>query len=680
MYELLDRHTGFGIPPNFDLNLDQVLVIIPVLNEEASIGGVIKNLQHQGLQHIRIVDNGSSDRSGEIAIAQGATVVREPKPGYGQACWRGLQDLPPHIEWILFCDGDGSDDLSQLPLFFQAANQADFVLGNRRADAVSRSKLTPAQNFGNALAVTLINWGWGYKYNDLGPMRLIRCSALEGISMADRAFGWTVEMQVRAVEEKLRIMEIPSPYRDRQGGESKISGTLQGVFRAGVGILSTIGKFYGQKLQKQLDKSARIITLISAILLILGCFIMQPHGGFESTPSFLIFCLGATIMALGFTCSGLLPRLSAPWFWGVSILTRALLLPMKSGDDVWRYLWEGYLQTQGFSPYGLPPNAAELIPYRTEWWELMNYHEISAIYPPVAQLGFRLLAQVGLSVIVFKLGFVIADLAICALLSRRYGYQQASFYAWNPLVIYSFAGGAHYDSWLILPLVAAWFLFEERRWLMSAFCLGISIGIKWISLPLLAFLMWRMRWQRAIIILVVASLPLLLTTPIFCQLGSCSLIPVKSSFVVQARSADFIPYILSQFWSASRHTNWIFALPLAATILGLLWLCKKFAPFATAYFFALLSLSPVVHGWYFTWIMPFGVATRNWGIRLLSFSAFIYFLLPYRQFAGLEVERWHLTALERGILWLPFIIGFLWSFLSQTQKKLSLDIDTNRDG
>lgn len=349
---------------------------------------------------------------------------------------------------------------------------------------------------------------------------------------------------------------------------------------------------------------------------------------------------------------------------------------MTSGDDIWRYLWEGYLQTQGIRPYQFPPNAQELISHRTEWWHLINHQDISAIYPPIAQLGFRVLAHISLSVLAFKLAFVLADLVICWLLSRRYGNQKATFYAWNPIVLYSFAGGAHYDSWFILPMVAAWLWIEQRRWLYSAFCLGISIGVKWISLPLLAFLLWKLRWQKSLIVLAVASLPLLVTIPAFCQPGSCSLIPFQSSFVVDGRSADFIPYLLTYIWPGSQHLNWIFAIPLSVSLIGLVWMCQRFVSFAEAYCFIVLSLSPVIHGWYFTWIMPFGVASNNWGSRLLSLSSLIYFLLPYRQFAGLAEQGWYLNHWERGLLWLPFIIGFLGSCAFQGKKDLHSDCKT----
>ena len=231
-------------------SLDNILVITPVLNEEATIAKVVKSLQSYGLKNIRVVDNGSTDQSVTKATIAGAQVVLEPTPGYGRACWRGLQQLPPDIDWILFCDADGSDDLSQLPEFFAKRDKFDIILGNRRATAAGRSAMTPVQNFGNWLATFLIGLGWGHWYHDLGPLRLIRRSALERIQMQDRGFGWTVEMQARAVECKLHICELPVSYRCRQGGRSKISGTLSGSIKAGTVILSTIGKLYLRRLQQ----------------------------------------------------------------------------------------------------------------------------------------------------------------------------------------------------------------------------------------------------------------------------------------------------------------------------------------------------------------------------------------------------------------------------------------------
>ncbi|MEO1067820.1 MAG: glycosyltransferase family 2 protein [Cyanobacteria bacterium J06638_6] len=228
--------------------LDSILVIIPVRNEAATIAGVIQDLQALGLRHIRVIDNGSTDGSAAVATHWGAEVLYEPRAGYGQACWRGLQQVPQAMRWVLFCDGDGSDAVSDLSHFLTHIPQVDFVLGNRAATATGRAALTPTQHFGNRLATALIWLGWGYRYRDLGPLRLIRRSALEQVCMQDRGFGWTVEMQVRAIECNLRICELPVAYHPRRGGQSKISGTLRGSLQAGAVILTTLGRLYVRRL------------------------------------------------------------------------------------------------------------------------------------------------------------------------------------------------------------------------------------------------------------------------------------------------------------------------------------------------------------------------------------------------------------------------------------------------
>lgn len=368
-------------------------------------------------------------------------------------------------------------------------------------------------------------------------------------------------------------------------------------------------------------------------------------------------------MSSGFLLSWTLPDLSSAWFWSITILTRLLLLPMYPSDDIWRYLWEGHIQNLGFSPYNLPPNAPELIPYRTDWWALMNNLDTAAIYPPLTQLGFRALALISISVLLFKLAFVLADLGACWLLSKAWGDRRTILYAWNPLVIYSFAGGGHYDSWFILPLVAGWLAWDRRHWAWSALLVGLSVAIKWMSLPVLAFLALRAKRKYAPIILLIGILPTLATAIGFCHDRTCSLIPTRSTFVSHGRSAEFIPDLVSLVWPASSEANWIYALPLGLVAIVLLWRCPSFVNFVEWYFFALLTLSPIVHAWYFTWSIPFAVATRNLGLRLVSLSAFVYFALKYRQSLG-NLD-WQLTPLETYWLWLPFILGFLASKLRQ---------------
>jgi len=618
-----------------------------VRNESTTLAQVIQNLQLQQITQIRVVDNGSQYNSAAIAIQEGAEVVFEPIPGYGQACSTGLENLPPAVEWILFCDGDGSDDLTQLPLLLQETPEFDLILGNRRATAKGRQALTPVQNFGNRLATLLISLGWGYSYQDLGPLRLIRRTALEKLQLEDRGFGWTVEMQVKGVEQKLKIKELSVNYRPRQGGKSKISGTLRGSIQAGTIILSTLGNLY-------LNKQQNLLTYLSPLLLMLGASLMIPGGDFADPQTTIWFWWGTVTMSLGFILSWGLSSLSHITFWLVTLSTRLLLLPMAPGDDIWRYLWEGYIQNLGYSPYYFPPDAPILIPYRLDWWEYINHPSVSAIYPPLTQWGFRLLAAINPEVLLFKISFILADLITCFIIQKSYKNKLATIYAWNPLVIYSFAGGGHYDSWFILPLVGAWLSWQSHRSnFLTGLLLGVSAGVKWVSLPLVSFFL-KERPQQALPLLLGVSLPLILTAIPFCQRGECPLIPTSSSFVSYGRSAELFPYLLGIIWSYSLTVNWIYGIPLVITLVILLWRAQNFRQFSLGYFLALYIFSPIIHSWYFTWSIPFAVPKANLVIKGLSISAFIYFFLPYRQ--GLGIEGWYLYPMERWWLWFPLVV------------------------
>lgn len=221
--------------------IDTVLVI-PARNEEAALPGVLARVPAE-IGRVVVVDNGSSDATAAVAASFGATVVHEPVPGYGRACLAGLgslRDHPPAI--VAFVDADGSDDLSRLPELLAPvlAGEMDFILGRRIP--VENGALSFQQRFGHHLATSLIRLFWGHHYRDLGPMRVIGWDALERLAMEDRAFGWTVEMQVRAVRHGLRICEVDVPYRRRSAGVSKISRTVSGAVKAGCTILWVIAR------------------------------------------------------------------------------------------------------------------------------------------------------------------------------------------------------------------------------------------------------------------------------------------------------------------------------------------------------------------------------------------------------------------------------------------------------
>jgi glycosyltransferase involved in cell wall biosynthesis len=232
-----------------------IRVIIPALNEENAIAAVLKAIP-PWVKETLVVDNGSTDGTARVARESGARVVGEKRRGYGSACLRGIAELPRDTEVTVFMDGDYSDypeEMAELvgPIL---AGEADLVIGSRvlgrRAGRVGTGALMPVAVFGNWLSTRLVRWGWGFAYTDLGPFRAIRHSSLLALDMRDADFGWTVEMQVKAVNLGLRVMEIPVSYRKRIG-QSKISGTILGSWRAGWKILSIIAREWAAKAAKR---------------------------------------------------------------------------------------------------------------------------------------------------------------------------------------------------------------------------------------------------------------------------------------------------------------------------------------------------------------------------------------------------------------------------------------------
>jgi len=224
----------------------RIAVAIPALDEAEAIGSVVGDVP-EWVDLVVVADNGSRDGTPERASAAGAVVVHEPERGYGAACLAALAriaaDAGGPADIVVFVDGDYSDhpeDMADLvdPII---AGKADLVLGSRVLGERERGSLTPQQVFGNRLATTLIAWIWRTRYTDLGPYRAIRRSALDRLAMADRNYGWTVEMQIKAAEQGLQILEVPARYRVRIG-RSKVSGTLKGTVLAGYKILAIIAR------------------------------------------------------------------------------------------------------------------------------------------------------------------------------------------------------------------------------------------------------------------------------------------------------------------------------------------------------------------------------------------------------------------------------------------------------
>ncbi len=231
---------------NEAINSPHIDFIIPAVNEEHSIGKVIADIPKEITRHIIVCNNGSTDRTKDVAIKAGAIVVDEPKSGYGQACLKGIEylnGLTEKSDIVIFLDGDYSDYPEHAreliaPIIHEGY---DMVIGSRVKGDLQPGSMTVPQVFGNWLATTLIKIIYNYDFSDLGPFRAITYEALTEIDMQDKDYGWTVEMQVKAAKMSLKCTEVPINYRKRIG-KSKVSGTIKGTVLAGHKILWTIFK------------------------------------------------------------------------------------------------------------------------------------------------------------------------------------------------------------------------------------------------------------------------------------------------------------------------------------------------------------------------------------------------------------------------------------------------------
>ena len=221
--------------------MPQISIIIPALNEAESIGQVVREMPWPHIRECLVVDNGSTDRTAEIARAAGARVLQSPR-GYGAACLAGSLAADPASDILVYMDGDGSDLIAGLPALIQpiADNQADFVLGSRIRGRREPGSMLPSQVFAGHLVGFLLRLFQGVRYTDMGPFRAIRRSSLEHLRMSELTYGWNLEMQIKAAQHGLRIREITVDYRCRIGGVSKVSGDWKASLKAAFRILEVL--------------------------------------------------------------------------------------------------------------------------------------------------------------------------------------------------------------------------------------------------------------------------------------------------------------------------------------------------------------------------------------------------------------------------------------------------------
>lgn len=229
------------------LHTNQLIdVIIPAYNEAHSIAQVVEAIPHL-VREIIVVNNNSTDATQQNAQKAGATVLFEANKGYGYACLKGIdylkaKSIPPDI--VVFLDGDFSDYPEELPHLIHPITheEKDIVIGARTKHLREAGSMTFPQIFGNWLATFLMRILYGANFTDLGPFRAIKYNKLLQLNMEDKTYGWTIEMQLKAISHQLQYTEVPVKYRNRIG-VSKVSGTLKGAVMAGIKILGWIFKY-----------------------------------------------------------------------------------------------------------------------------------------------------------------------------------------------------------------------------------------------------------------------------------------------------------------------------------------------------------------------------------------------------------------------------------------------------
>jgi hypothetical protein len=398
-------------------------------------------------------------------------------------------------------------------------------------------------------------------------------------------------------------------------------------------------------------------------------------------------------------------RSQAAVFWVVVVILRLVALPLAPGDDFWRYQWEGKIQQAGFNPYVNPPDDPQLEPIRAKFlaWQKINHRDFGAIYPPGAELLFAGLSRISDSPLLYKLFFTAADLATIAVLLRLFRgahapsrapfgaspngtasssrYANAAWYAWNPLVVYSFAGAAHFDSLMILPMTAG-ILFltrfetetdSRRKWLLAlagSTAFGLAISVKLVPVLLLLCCVFALR-LRAITLVVSVGIPALLS--LFYGYPKVPIWDSVRRFAHVTRLNDLFWWLIEEtLWRNPHQKNYrynviiIICVVLVSLLFWRNWKRGMIWILGTA-----LILSPVLHPWYCTWILPLAAWRRALIWSVLSITLFAYYL--FWNEPRLFLLPWHAEPWFRAIIIIPPLTAALWLGLTQkAQRQKSL--------
>src|ERR1700731_1083509 len=359
-------------------------------------------------------------------------------------------------------------------------------------------------------------------------------------------------------------------------------------------------------------------------------------------------------------------------FWGVAIILRLIALPLAPGDDLFRYQWEGKIQRAGFNPYLIAPADPQFDQLRHDFPEAakINHPELRAVDPPGAELLFKALSAITDRPLCYKIIFAIADLAVAALLLRLIGgerrYRGAAWYAWNPLVVYSFAGAAHFDSLMMLSMVGGILALVKSttqtesgaKWwwaVLAALLFGIAISLNLVAASLLLLCAVALRW-RAIALAVTISIPVFFS----CAFGFPKVRIWESlgQFTQLSRLNDLFWWLFEETVWPNPHQRSFHYFPIligcviAVSLLfvrnwkrGMLWALG-----------VVLVLSPILHPWYCVWILPLAAWRSAYAWHVLSVTLFAYYLFWDERLFGLP---WHAEPWMRGLIIAPVLAALV---------------------
>jgi hypothetical protein len=647
----------------------RIVVVIPALDEEQAIPSVVREVPAV-VDEVIVVDNGSRDGTAAAAREAGATVVSEPRRGYGNACRAGIA-AAGGADVIVFLDGDRSDYPAQLVDVVRPIldGGADLVIGSRTLGRREAGAHPWHAVLGTRACVALMNVLTGSRATDLGPFRAITADALRRLDMRDRNYGWTVEMQVKAARRGLRVVEVPVDYRPRLG-RSKVSGTLRGTLGAGTKIVATILKYATPR------GSARAWLLGAAGLVLTGCVAAWTLGPPPTTrigPHLGLFGLAfaaylvALVASRGLSRRGLWLCLTAALAWrAVLVMTPPLL-----SDDVNRYVWEGRIQLHGGNPYawGDRPESPRWQSLHDEVWAGVGHKGYTAVYPPLFLLASREAVALHDSVTAMKAFLVACELATLAALAlllkrRRRPLERLLVLAWSPLALLEIAGSGHNDAFGMLWMVIALVALEADRPLLSA--LAASAGFMSKLLPGLVAAAWARRYR------------------LWHVVGGVALAAALVLVYLDAETKKTMLLSLSKYARFWRFNETLFA-PLAALLgshtaavragallslalaLALAWRRAEPVAAATAVVAAFLLLTPNVLPWYALWLLPL-LVLRDEPAALLFTGTVSLAYLVYPAFAS--GGPWRIGWGWRLLEYAPCALVWVWQTVERRRREV----------